>query len=63
VIDYDVKTFRPNPNGPGENGGPYRPSDKDKDKVNLGWKEAEFNQYASDKISVERSVPDIRYPE
>lgn len=56
------------PNSPGERG---RPVEIDKNKLSpeeralfdKGWEDNAFNQYASDKISVHRTLPDVRDPE
>jgi polypeptide N-acetylgalactosaminyltransferase len=54
-----------NPDGPGENGKGIniekdKLSDEDKQKFDLGWKNNAYNQYASDMMSLHRSLPDVR---
>ncbi|KAL5017648.1 hypothetical protein ScPMuIL_007237 [Solemya velum] len=36
-------------------------SDTEKDKYDAGWENNAYNEYASDKISVHRTLPDIRH--
>lgn len=55
-------------NGPGEMGNPVRIkkeklSPEERKKYDEGWKNNAFNQYASDMISLRRSLPDVRDPE
>ena len=56
----DVRSISEDVNGPGENGKGVTTRPREKALVDQGWKEAQFNQYVSDKISFERSVPDTR---
>ncbi|XP_070578357.1 N-acetylgalactosaminyltransferase 7-like isoform X2 [Ptychodera flava] len=50
----------PKQNGPGENGVPVKFDLKEKDLVDSSIKEYSFNQYISDKISLDRNIPDLR---
>lgn len=53
------------PNGPGELGKPVILKNLTKDQqdmVNVGWENNAFNQFVSDIISVNRSLPDVRDP-
>ena len=55
----------PNVMNPGEMGKPVKLpklSEEQKKMVKEGWKNNGFNQYVSDLISVNRSLPDIRHP-
>ncbi|XP_060584383.1 polypeptide N-acetylgalactosaminyltransferase 5-like [Ruditapes philippinarum] len=62
------KNQQPHPDGPGENGQGVeidvskltKEQKKDYDK---GWGDNAFNRYASDMISLHRSLPDVRDPE
>ncbi|GFO06547.1 polypeptide n-acetylgalactosaminyltransferase [Plakobranchus ocellatus] len=63
----EFPTFNDNKdwNGPGEGGKPYVIELKnltadEKSKYNLGWSLNSFNQYASDIISIHRTLPDGR---
>ena len=56
----DVRTLPDNVNGPGENGRSVNTRPEEEELVKQGWKEAEFNQYVSDRISFERSIPETR---
>ncbi|XP_071802891.1 N-acetylgalactosaminyltransferase 7-like isoform X3 [Asterias amurensis] len=46
--------------GPGENGVPVRTGPGEKEAVERGIREYGFNQYVSDKISLDRNIPDLR---
>lgn len=48
------------PNGPGEDGKPVVVSAKEKHNEKEGYNKYAFNEYASAKISLERSIPDTR---
>lgn len=48
--------------GPGEHGKPFVLSSEEKDASEALYKENGFNALASDKISLHRSIPDIRNP-
>jgi len=53
------------PNGPGELGRPVVLKNLTKEQqqlVNVGWENNAFNQYVSDIISINRSLPDVRDP-
>jgi polypeptide N-acetylgalactosaminyltransferase len=53
------------PNGPGEMGRPVVLKNLTKQQqqlVNVGWENNAFNQYVSDIISLNRSLPDVRDP-
>ena len=60
-MDVDLRTFVFQQNGPGENGAGVVTNVGEQQLVADGWKMASFNQYVSDKISLERSVPDTRH--
>jgi hypothetical protein len=54
--------------GPGEMGKPVmvevdKLSPEEKVKYDEGWKRNQYNQYAADMISLDRSLPDFRFPE
>lgn len=54
------------PNGPGELGRPVVLKNLTKEQqnlVNVGWDNNAFNQYVSDIISLNRSLPDVRDPQ
>jgi len=53
------------PSGPGEMGRPVvlkNLTKEQQDLVNVGWENNAFNQYISDIISVNRTLPDVRDP-
>lgn len=50
------------PNGPGENGQAVQIEESEKEKEKQGYDKHAFNQLASDKISLFRSIPDTRDP-
>lgn len=60
IVNLNIRSSDSDKNGPGEGGKGVRTSREEDYLVREGWKEAEFNQYASDKVSFERSLPDTR---
>ncbi|CAG7834739.1 unnamed protein product [Allacma fusca] len=62
--DQPEKKTTYDPNGPGELGKPFKTpknlTASEKKLVSDGWQNNAFNQYASDKISVRRRLPDPR---
>ena len=50
----------PNPGGFGENGGAVINSESEKAKEDEGYEKYKFNELASSKISLERTIPDNR---
>lgn len=60
VKDLDVRRWRYSPNDPGEQGKAVITFPWDQQKVQEGWARASFNEFVSDKISFERSIPDSR---
>ena len=54
------------PGAPGEMGRPFitpaNLSEADKKLVSEGWEKYSFNKYACDRISVRRTLPDLRDP-
>lgn len=47
-------------NGPGERGRPVVTSDEEKELRNKAYGDYGFNQFVSDKISLNRTIPDTR---
>ena len=62
VLALDVTSQPRDPHAPGENGAIVRTKPEEEAKVKIGWEHAYFNEYVSDMISLERSVPDVRKP-
>ncbi|XP_070566275.1 polypeptide N-acetylgalactosaminyltransferase 13-like isoform X2 [Ptychodera flava] len=60
VRDLDGTTMPRLRRGPGSNGAPVRMTMADSARVQAGWERASFNEFVSDLISVERSIPDVR---
>ena len=56
----EPKSKLSNANSPGERGIPVQTSADESEKIAAAYEEYGFNQYVSDKISLHRSVPDIR---
>lgn len=52
-----------NPLAPGENGAAFVPSEDEKEVINKQMAEQNYNIYASDRISLRRSLPDYRFPQ
>ena len=54
----------PNQMRPGEMGKPFKPTkltEEQRRLMKLGWDKNAINQYVSDLISVERTLPDVRH--
>ena len=49
--------------GPGERGSPVKTKPEEAAMLDRSIQEYGFNQYASDKISLDRSIPDLRKSE
>ena len=61
---FEVKTYtQENRKGPGENGDPVTLEGKDRDLGKETYHEHEFNIVVSDKIAMDRSIPDNRVEE
>lgn len=60
VFDFDKEEEKRDPNGPGENGQAVVVDSNEKDEENNGFKKHAFNELASKKISLHRSIPDTR---
>ncbi|XP_071950569.1 polypeptide N-acetylgalactosaminyltransferase 1-like [Antedon mediterranea] len=60
VKDLDVTSSPRDKNAPGESGLPVETNIADRKKVDDGWRHASFNEFVSDMISLERSIPDTR---
>ena len=64
--NVDERTLPFDPNGPGEGGVEVIPQNADdpevKAKIEAGWQHTGFNEYVSDLVSVERSLPDYKHP-
>ncbi|GFO42059.1 polypeptide n-acetylgalactosaminyltransferase [Plakobranchus ocellatus] len=61
----ELKEQPHDPNAPGENGRAVsitkeKLSEEERKKFDEGWKNNAYNQYASDMISLHRSLPDVR---
>ena len=55
-----VTILPPNPSGPGEKGAAVKIDESEREAENIGYKKYNFNELASSKISLERSIPDNR---
>lgn len=60
IKNIDVRLLEFDPKGPGEHGKGVNTFPWEESKVKEGWARASFNEYVSDKISLERSIPDPR---
>ena len=68
ILQYRMKRYlayqtRPPREGPGENGAPVTLSPDEEKLAEQKWKNASFNVVASDKIAMDRSIPDTRRKE
>jgi hypothetical protein len=59
-LDYQT---RPPRVGPGENGEPVTLAPEEQKIADEKWKNASFNVVASDKIALDRAIPDTRREE
>jgi polypeptide N-acetylgalactosaminyltransferase len=60
IKDTDLREVPADDSSEGENGEPVQTAMDQQHLVSAGWKASSFNEYVSDKISLERSVPDVR---
>lgn len=60
LINWDEPSGQVNPNNPGEGGHPVNIGPDEKGKAEKSYAEYGFNQYVSDKISLHRSLEDVR---
>src|SRR6218665_313764 len=62
IRDFNVRMLPFDDNGAGEGGAPVPTSITEQKRVEAMWSLSYFNQLTTDKISVERSIPDTRHP-
>lgn len=60
VFDFDKEEDKRDPNGPGEHGQAVVINANEKEEENKGFNKHAFNELASRKISLHRSIPDTR---
>ena len=60
---YEAAMNRPSREGPGENGAAVVLTPDEQKVADTLFKAAAFNVFASDKIAMDRSIPDTRIPE
>lgn len=62
ILDYNVRVLPFDSNGPGEYGRPVLTTVFEQRRMEAMWNLSYFNQIVSDKIALERSIPDTRHP-
>ncbi|XP_031560548.1 polypeptide N-acetylgalactosaminyltransferase 13-like isoform X2 [Actinia tenebrosa] len=61
-FDFETEPVARDPNGPGENGQAVSIKENEKKEETEGYNQHAFNELASRKISLHRSIPDTREP-
>lgn len=61
-FNFETEPVARNPNGPGENGQAVNINESEKKEESEGYNQHAFNELASRKISLHRSIPDTREP-
>lgn len=61
-FNFETEPIARDPNGPGENGQAVNINESEKKEETEGYNQHAFNELASRKISLHRSIPDTREP-